>query len=180
MSDTPAAAEPLLAVYPSIWRRVAAMLYEALLVAALLMVAGFVAGGATHKLTGWEVLAFRLYLLLVLGAYFVWCWRRGATLAMKAWKLRLIRESGEPIGTPQAVLRFVYAALPLGMAVVGLMLLRHHAREWTTWALIVPGLIAVLWALFDRDKQALYDRLAGTRLVVLRPPKRENPRDKAS
>ena len=173
MSESAAAAEPLLAVYPSLWRRLAAMLYEALLVAALLMVAGFIVGGATHKLTGWELSAFRLYLLVVLGAYFIWCWRRGGTLAMKAWKLRLVRPNGERISMRHAFLRFVYAALFLGLAVVGLMLMRQHAREWSTWALVVPGVLAVLWAVFDQNKQALYDRLAGTRLVLLRPVKRD-------
>ena len=168
MTESATATERLLAVYPSLWRRLAAMLYEALLVAALLMVATFVAGGATHKLAGWELFAFRLYLLGVLAVYFVWCWRRGGTLAMKAWKLRLVNRDGAKASFSQALLRFAYAAFALGLGVVGLMMMRQHAREWTTWALLSPGVVAIVWALFDADKQFLYDRLAGTRLVLLK------------
>jgi uncharacterized RDD family membrane protein YckC len=31
--------------------------------------------------------------------------------------------------------------------------------------LLVPTGISILWSLFDRDRQFLHDRLAGTRLV---------------
>jgi len=30
----------------------------------------------------------------------------------------------------------------------------------------VPTLLGILWALVDRDRQFLHDRLAGTRLVL--------------
>jgi len=74
----------------------------------------------------------------VLGAYFIWCWLRGGqTLAMKAWRIRL-----EGVSPRNALLRFLLALL------------------------LVPTGISILWALFDRDRQFLHDRLAGTRLVL--------------
>ncbi len=85
---------------------------------------------------------FQLYVLGVVAGYFVWFWSHGRrTLAMKTWGLRLVRGDGRPLGTPLALLRFVLS---------GLML---------------TG-IGLLWALFDREKLFLHDRLAGTRLIL--------------
>jgi uncharacterized RDD family membrane protein YckC len=36
----------------------------------------------------------------------------------------------------------------------------------------VLGVVGLLWALADRDRQFLHDRLAGTRLVVVPPAQR--------
>jgi uncharacterized RDD family membrane protein YckC len=35
-----------------------------------------------------------------------------------------------------------------------------------SWPSIVLGGAGILWALFDRDRQFLHDRLAGTQLII--------------
>ena len=129
-------------------RRLLAMLYDSLLVFAVAFFAALafvaVAGDA---LSPPKRHYFQAYLLAVLGVYFVVCWRRGgATLAMRTWRLRLVRADGERPRLGQAWLRYALA-----------------------WPSIVLGL-GVLWALVDRDRQFLHDRLAGTR-IVLEPPR---------
>lgn len=57
--------------------------------------------------------------------------------------LYLIALDGGPVTRVHALRRFGYAIL--GIAAFG---------------------SGILWALFDRDKQFLHDRLAGTRLVI--------------
>jgi uncharacterized RDD family membrane protein YckC len=120
-------------------RRLASLLYEAVLVFAVAFFAGFVFLFATGsaRLEGWLLHAHQAFLIAVLAAYFLWCWLRGGqTLAMKAWRIRLVNV------TPRnALLRFALAVL------------------------LVPTGVGVLWALVDRDRQFLHDRLAGTRLV---------------
>lgn len=124
--------------------RVAAMIYESLLVAAVIFVASLVTvlkGVDLH--VPWQMLLFRFYLLLVLFAYFSTFWlRSGQTLAMKTWRIRLVNQTGAPLTLKQAALRFVLAFLGLLLAGIGF------------W-----------WALFDRDQQFLHDRIAGTRLI---------------
>ena len=119
-------------------RRLAAMLYEALLVFAVAFFAGWIfyfASGGRDATQGWLRHAEQAFVLAVLAAYFIWCWLRGGqTLAMKAWGIRLV-----DVTPRKAALRFVLAVL------------------------LLPASIA--WALFDRDRQFLHDRLAGTRLV---------------
>jgi len=126
-------------VTPGIARRLASVLYEALLVLAVAFFAGsafyFASRGA--PLEGWLLRAHQAFLIAVFAAYFLWCWLRGGqTLAMKAWRIRLIE-----VTPRKALLRFLLALV------------------------LVPTGVGVAWALVDRDRQFLHDRMAGTRLV---------------
>lgn len=130
---------------PAIARRLASMFYEVLLLLGVLLVAFIL----PHILLG--ILASRqaapavvqVHFFLVLLAYFVWFWLHGGqTLAMKTWKLRIVNTEGERIRPLQAVLRYLAA--------------------WPSILFLGAGL---LWALFDRDRQFLHDRIAGTRIV---------------
>jgi len=129
-------------VTPGLARRLAAMAYEALLVFAVAFFAAwifFFASGGRDATSGFLRLELQIFIVLVLAVYFLWCWTRaGQTLAMRAWKIRLV-----DVTPRKALLRFLLAFLLL---------------PWS-----------VLWALFDRDRQFLHDRLAGTRLIDARP-----------
>lgn len=140
---------------PGLARRLASLVYEALLLIALVIVASFPLAPLLQALPQpWSRLFHQAYLLGLCGVYLVWFWRHGGqTLAMKTWRLRLVSKAGGPVRLGQAWLRY-------GLAVLGLV-----------------GLgIGFLWALWDRDRQFLHDRLAGTRLVhspAFDPPKGE-------
>jgi uncharacterized RDD family membrane protein YckC len=129
---------------PPLYRRFACLFYELLLLLALLFFADFVIVGLTPATPSpLSRLAHQTYFLLVGGVYFVWYWRHGGqTLAMKTWRIRLVNAADGPIGLGQAWLRYL-------LAVAGT---------------ICAGL-GFLWAFWDRDRQFLHDRLAGTRLV---------------
>jgi uncharacterized RDD family membrane protein YckC len=132
--------------------RLAALIYESLLVTAVVFVAAlpflYLVGTAE---SGWVRHVFQLYLLGILFAYFSAFWlRSGQTLAMKTWRIRLVNADGGPPTLRQALLRFVLALLGLLLAGAGF------------W-----------WALFDRDRQFLHDRIVGTRLI--RVPRKAEP-----
>lgn len=125
-------------------RRLASAIYDLLLITALVLVATFpflaLVGDATH---GWKRHALQAYVLVVAGAYFVGFWTRGGqTLAMKTWRVRLVRADGGVLNRGRAVHRYLLSIL----------------------SLLAVGL-GFLWALVDRDRQFLHDRLAGTALV---------------
>jgi uncharacterized RDD family membrane protein YckC len=161
------APEGLQAPYPSLARRLAAMAYESLIVAAILLVASFAfMGAATSRLEGLARHLYQGYLVLVLGLYFVWCWRRGGqTLPMKAWKLRVVRRDGGPLDTPRAVLRYVLAASALGSSALAAVVLWREPGAGLAWLALVPGALTFLWGLVDAEGQFLHDRLAGTKIV---------------
>jgi uncharacterized RDD family membrane protein YckC len=148
-SSSPALAEAAAtsATPAGIRRRLASMIYEAFLLVGVLSVA-FV---LPHLLLGLTLKAATpgallwLHVFVVLLAYFAWLWKRnGQTLAMQTWKIRLVAAGGGALTNRQIVLRYMLA--------------------WPS--LLLCGL-GVLWALVDRDRQFLHDRLAGTRLVRL-------------
>ncbi len=132
---------------PSLPRRLACLVYEAMLLAAVLFVAGapFVALTQALPLAVFRLLVW-CYWLLVAGGYFTVFWRRGQTLAMKTWRIRLESVAGTPLTARQAVKRYLLACLLFPIS----------------WA----------WALFAADRQFLHDRLAGTRLVSAAPSTR--------
>lgn len=143
MSEAPLAAG-LPPAAPSLPRRLACVLYESLLLLAVLFVAAFPLVALTQHLPpalGRNLL--QAYLFLIAGCYFTLFWRKGQTLAMKTWGMRMESTRGGPLGLGQAWLRYLLAGANLALAGVG----------W--WG-----------ALFTPDRQFLHDRLAGTRLVA--------------
>ena len=124
--------------------RFAAMIYESLLVIAVVFVASFIiipVVGDMHA--PWQRHLFQFYIIGILFAYFAAFWlRSGQTLAMKTWRIRLVQLNGDTLTFKQAGLRFILAWL--GLLLAGI-------RFW--------------WAFFDRDKQFLHDRIVGTRLI---------------
>lgn len=137
---------PPLPKTPSIRRRLAGMLYESLLLLGVLSVTFMVPHlvlGVAWNLAAPEWLLW-LHIFLVLLAYFVWFWRKsGQTLAMQTWKIKVVGgDNAARISLRQALLRY--------------------ALSWPSLLLFGVG---ILWALFDRDRQFLHDRLAGTRIV---------------
>lgn len=132
--------------FPSIRRRIFSMAYESLLLLGVLSV-GFllphlVLGmGLSLVLPGW---ALQIHVFILLGVYFLWCWRHGGqTLAMQTWKIQLTTPSGLPPSTARLAVRYALA-----------------------WPSLLYFGVGILWALFDRDRQFLHDRLTGTRLVL--------------
>lgn len=128
-------------------RRLGSLVYELLVILALgiflfvLPLAIF--SGLTQHSPGPGLLW--LYLFLLLGNYFLWCWiRAGQTLAMKTWRLRLIdAKTGRTLRPLQAFVRY-------GMG-------------WICW----PTGLALLWSFIDPDKQFLHDRIAGSQIILL-------------
>jgi uncharacterized RDD family membrane protein YckC len=121
------------------------MLYESLVVFAIAFFAGLAFYGMPHgRLPANTRLVFQIYLFLVLGAYFIACWSRGGrTLPMQTWKMRVVRCDNLPIGVHRAALRYALA-----------------------WPSLLLFGVGFFWAFFDRDRQFLHDRLAGTRIVA--------------
>ena len=132
-------------------RRLGGMLYDGLLLLAVLMIAT----ALFLPLTGGEAINPRAnpvlewvyratLLLLVVGFFGVFWTRRGQTLGMASWRLRVEREDGAPLTWGDAVRRLAAAAL--------------------SW---LPLGLGYLWILVDPQRRAWHDRLSGTRVVVV-------------
>jgi len=128
-------------------RRLGAIIYDTLLIVALVMVTLFLLTGlnryeAVHGPWVNAILFLEIY------AFFAFFWvRRGQTLGMLAWRMRVQNPGGVPITLTQATLRFIGALL----------------------SFLTLGL-GYLWLLVDRQRRAWPDLLSASEVVVL--PKR--------
>lgn len=155
---------------PGILRRLASMVYECLLLFAVAFAGAwlflFVSGG--REIVGWVRYALQAYLAAVCAAYFLWCWlRSGQTLAMKTWRIRLVVPGLARVPPAHALRRLAYAALLVGGFLAALGAALKYRDPWLALAALSLATAAWGWALIDRDRQFLYDRLAGTRLVLV-------------
>ena len=131
-------------------RRFGAMLYDLLLVIALL----FIVTALFLPFTGGEAITpdrsavieriYQSVLLLVVVLFFCvfWTWR-GQTVGMLAWRLRVERSDGTLLTWRDALLRLGGAAVSL--AALGL---------------------GYFWIWIDRDRLAWHDRWSDTRVIV--------------
>jgi uncharacterized RDD family membrane protein YckC len=157
--------------HAGVLRRIAAMIYEAFVVTAILFIATLLFhGAASERLAGLSRAILQIYLVTILGLYFVWFWQRGQTLPMKAWRIRLIGGDGGKISAIRALARYIVAAITIGTSFAAGLYLREHADSVVAWIALAPGVLSIGWALGDPDRQCLYDRIAGTRLVRAEGP----------
>jgi uncharacterized RDD family membrane protein YckC len=134
---------------PSILRQLAIMLYDALLMLALLGFATFLFillfGDATQ---GWPHIALQLFLWIVAGVYFVYSWSRtGQTLAMKTWRVSVVSLHPQKLKLRDWIWRYVLASVGLFFFAAGF-----------------------IWAWIDREHCSLHDRLLGFRLRLDQAP----------
>jgi uncharacterized RDD family membrane protein YckC len=127
------------------FRRFGAMIYDSLLLLAILIIMSFpyvwLTGGGKQSVLVHTL--YQIYLLAISFLFFGGFWVRGGqTLGMRTWSIKLVRADGGPITWGTALKRF-------GFALVSLLCLG----------------LGFFWILYDRDKLAWHDRWSGTRLV---------------
>jgi len=147
---TPATTPPQVARLP---RRLGALLYDSVLLFALLLLA------TALLIVPYDLLAarpypqddwlyrtlFQAYLLAVILGFFVYFWTHGGqTLGMSAWRLRVVRDDGRPLRTREALRRCAFAAVSL-----------------------LPAGLGLWWCLFDREHLTWHDRRSRTRVIVV-------------
>lgn len=130
---------------PGFFRRLASMLYDGLLLLALMAVATTLITLPLGMPNGLLLVLFQVFIFeLIPLAFFTgfWCWG-GQTLGMRAWRLKVVRADREPLRWRDALKRHLAALL-----------------SWLAFGL------GYLWILIDSEKLAWHDRLSNTRLVL--------------
>ena len=144
--------------YPTanLWRRLAALVYDAFLLFAIILAYGFLLTVLKVLFNGSEQvedvqpgallqwLSFAGLIAALIGYYYI-CWRKqGQTLGMKSWRLKLQQADGS-LATPEQCIKRSLLAL-LSFAVGG---------------------IGYLWCLVPPAKACLHDIYSATEVVVL-------------
>jgi uncharacterized RDD family membrane protein YckC len=160
-----------------LWRRYAALGYEGLLLAAIVLLVGFLTLPAMRPASGARpVLAVpplsarilsACFVFAAAGIYCTWSWTGGRrTLPMKTWRLAIVRAGGGAVDAKTAVARFVAAWIGPAASLLAYAAL-HPANPGAHAAWLVG--LGYLWPLVDPDRQFLHDRIAGTRIVMAAP-----------
>ena len=129
----------------SLWRRLAAILYDSFLVIVLWFVTTALVVAFLNDGKAATGPSFQLFLYLEAGAFYAYFWHiKGQTLGMQVWKIRTINDTGQILTLGECGVRFFFA----------------------TFSTMFLGL-GFIWILFDREKLAWHDRASGTRVIFL-------------
>jgi uncharacterized RDD family membrane protein YckC len=155
---------------PGLARRMAAFVYEGVLLFGVVFVAGFLYSVVTrqdHALRGQTGL--QVFVFLVLAAYFITFWSRGGqTVAMQAWHVRLVSADGAAVTPLRALARYLLAWLWFAPALIAASVAGLHSAA-QIFTLMIVGVIAyALLAFLHPQRQFLHDAVCGTRLVTWR------------
>lgn len=156
---------------PGLGRRMAAWVYEGMLLFGVVFIAGYVFSTLTqtrHAMDNRH--ALQAFVFVVFGIYFGWFWSRGQTLAMKTWNIRVLDRHGQPLSQARALARYALSWLWFIPPLLGASPWQLSASETTV---LVAGWVAV-WAilsLLHPQRQFWHDALAGTRLVYAPRPR---------
>jgi uncharacterized RDD family membrane protein YckC len=152
-------------------RRMAAFMYEGVLLFGVLAGTALVYGIAVHQTSGIEKRPGLIAVcFVVLGLYFIGLWTRaGQTLAMKTWHLRVLTDRGLPLTPRRALARYLASYVWFMPS----LLLASALKLPSAWAIfgLIGGWI-VLYALSARlhpRRQFWHDALCDTAIVTARP-----------
>lgn len=147
-----------------LWLRLVALVYDLLIVVAIMLVTNMIGLALTggHLLDEHQHLQawwFPFFEAACVGGYFVASWRRGGqTVGMRPWRLRVVAGTGSAAPLGRLLLRLAVVALPvlaLGLSpAIGLQ--RAALATLAAW---------IAWfgvALVDPRRRALHDLAAGT------------------
>lgn len=168
----PLASASLFEKTPGLRRRLAAFVYEGVLLFGVTMAAGFLYSTLTqqrHALHG--KVGMQAFLFVVLAVYFSGFWSRGGqTVAMKAWQIRLVTVDGKPVSQWQALLRYLLAWLWFLPALAASYFAGLQGMGAMMGMMIVGVLAYASLAWLRPDRQYWHDVVCRTRLVHWHPP----------
>lgn len=161
---------------PSLRRRMACFTYEGMIMFGLGLIPGalgalFVAlTGQAHPLQ--SETALRVFAFVIYGVYFTYFWaRRGQTLPMQTWHIRVVTLRGDKLSQSRALARYVAACL--WFAPAALIASLNHWTRWDALAAVAIGIfVYALLALLHPQRQFWHDAICGTQLIDAKPEPR--------
>ena len=131
--------------YISIWRRLASILYDFLLVVAVLIIMSIPFFSFDLQENNLLKVTIQIYYYLITQYFFVWFWvHNQGTLGMKTWKIKIICDNNSRLSYKQAIIRFNVAIFSLLFFGLGFLI-----------------------SFFRKDKKCFHDIISKTALIKL-------------
>lgn len=125
-------------------RRIAAIVYDVLLLLGVLFAASAVAVALNHGKAVTHP-AYYVAIVVISFLFFGWFWTHGGqTLGLRTWRLKITDENTDEVSWKQATIRFLAAFISF-----------------------IPAGAGFFWMLIDKNKLTLHDRLSSTRIISI-------------
>jgi len=153
----------------SLWRRLAAMVYDGLLMFAVLIVIGATTLPLTNGLgVSRDNPILSIYVFSAIFVFLGWFWTHGGqTLGMRAWKIRLLQKSGAAVNWQQAFFYYLLSLPSWGLVLVATFYsvlerhtpaLRENFPPWLVYSL------ALIWFVVDHLPDNWREKVSGLRM----------------
>ena len=160
------------AATPGLRRRMAAFVYEGVLLFGVLFIAELLLFGLAREYSfTLSTSVHEVYCFVILGAYFSWFWSHGGqTVALKAWHLRIVDRAGNPLTQARAFVRYLVSWIWFLPALIAVHLSGRLQSGAQLFGALLAGVLAyVLVARLQPRRQFLHDLICGTQIVDHRP-----------
>ena len=149
-------------------RRLGALLYDALLLVAVLFFASLLIVVPFNITYGHPYYPIYVIYVYTISFFFLgWFWTHGGqTLGMRAWRIQLQHINGQSITWKWALYRFFSVLVFWFPAAAGYLFLQATYKQ-LIYFWIVPIVVDYLWCFLNPDRLAVHDILSRTRLVKI-------------
>ena len=114
-------------------RRLMVMVYDAIVLIAIMMaVTAFLLLTPLRDQSAMIDPAPTLIMILTWYLYLALCWKKGLTLGMRSWRVRLVPDDSTPVGWGRSATRFVVSLLSAGCLGLGFFWSLFHPEQ-KTW-----------------------------------------------
>lgn len=156
----------------SLWRRLAAMVYDSLLMFAVLIAIGATMLPFTKGLgINPDNIIFKFYVFGAVYFFLGWFWTHGGqTLGMRAWKIKLLQYDGTPVSWRLAFFYYLVSLPMWGFLIFTIAVNAHmipapaplvHTPHWVLYSFVL------IWFVIDHLPNNWREKVSGLRMVLV-------------
>ena len=117
-------------MYISLWRRLASILYDSILVCALLILMSAPFYNLNIEDNFYLRITMQIYYYFIIQYFFVWFWvNKQGTLGMKTWKIRVTDLDGKSLSYKKAIIRFNMSIISILIFGLGFLMSIFHKHN---------------------------------------------------
>ena len=152
--------------YISIWRRIASLIYDIVLIIALVIVMYMpLLSFNIEENTIFKITA-QIYVYLIIQYFFVWFWvNSNGTLGMKSWKIKISDSNGNRISYKKAIVRFNVSLIYF--LVTGFLAFMYYEYSEINYFLLTLSITLLSFPLVRKDRKFLHDIISKTILIKI-------------
>ena len=152
--------------YISIWRRIASLLYDIVLIVALVIIMYMPLLSFNIEENFILKITAQIYVYLIIQYFFVWFWvNSNGTLGMKSWRVKISDTNGNKITYKQAILRFNVSLIYF--LIIGFLVFTYYKYSEMNNFLLMLLAILLSFPLIRKDKKFLHDIISKTILIKI-------------